>query len=60
MVEGGFITYDSGMIIRETEGAPLTIWNNGEQNSGSCAYYQDDIRFDIVDIGRYDIILGVP
>ena len=55
------ITYNSGMINRKMEGVPLFIWNNLIKRKKSLfVYYQDDIRLDIVNIKRYNIILKIP
>ncbi len=45
------------MIIYKTEKKPFTIYNETQEK---IIYHKEWIRFDIVEIGYYDIIFGIP
>ncbi len=55
-VDGKLIIYDFGMINCKMKERPFIIYNSLEK---VIIYYKEQIKFDIVEIGYYNIIFGI-
>ncbi len=55
-VDKKLTTYDFEIINRKTEEEPFTIYNTFKK---VIIYYKEWMKFDIVEIRRYNIILGI-
>jgi len=48
--------YDFNIINRKTEKRPFIIYNSLKE---AIIYYEEQIKFDIVEIGYYNVIFGM-
>ena len=56
-VDGKLTTYDFGIIIYKMEKEPFTIYDLFKE---TIIYYKEWMKFDIAEIGYYNIIFGMP
>ncbi len=55
-VDGKLIIYDFRMINCKIKKRPFIIYNSPKK---AIIYHEEQIKFNIVEIGRYNIILGI-